>query len=212
MSSSTQATRSLVASFPKTALASRFGVRAAELALTDDRAHPLVVGAVGEHELDLVARTDVLEVRPAVSARLAAAGALEVHDLVHPRVDARTSASPLVSSSTVLPASHSSRHERKHAGLQQGLAARELDEGCAQREGARKDLLARHARAATKRLRRVAPRAAQVAPRRAHERAGQACERRLTLDARVDLVDHERVVLHGVVSISGTGISPASGS
>ena len=75
-------------SLPKTVLARRFGVRVGELALADRRAHPLVVGAVGEDELDLVARADVLEVRPAVAVRLAAARGLQVHDLVDARIDA----------------------------------------------------------------------------------------------------------------------------
>ena len=87
-SSSTQATSCRGASLPKTVLASRFGVRSREGAFAHGRAHPLVVGAVGEHELDLVARADVLEVAPAVAVRLAAARALEVHDLVDARVDA----------------------------------------------------------------------------------------------------------------------------
>src|SRR5579884_3300913 len=51
--------------------------------------HPFVVGAVGEHEFDLVAPPDVLEVTPAISVALAAPGALEIDDLVHAAVDER---------------------------------------------------------------------------------------------------------------------------
>ena len=61
-SSSTQATRSRGASLPKTVLARRFGVRCARARSRTVVAHPLVVGAVGEDELDLVARADVVEV------------------------------------------------------------------------------------------------------------------------------------------------------
>src|SRR6202007_1370700 len=74
--------------------------------------------------------------------------------------------------------------------------AGELDERRAERESARPHFLAPEARPAVERLRRVAPRAAQVAPRQTHEPARQPGERRLALDARVNLVHDERVFFH----------------
>ena len=56
-------------------------------AVVDHAAHPLVIGAVAEDELDLVALGDVREVAPAVAVRLTGSGCLEVHDLVHAWID-----------------------------------------------------------------------------------------------------------------------------
>ena len=168
--------------------------------LGDDVAHPLVVGAVGEDELDLVARADVLEVRPAVAVRLAAARALQVHDLVHARIDPRDVRLAARLDEHRLARVAQLAQQRADAGLEQRLSAGQLHERRAEGERARQHVLAGHARAAVEGLRRVAPHAAQVAARRAHEGAGQPGERRFALDARVDLVDDERVFLHGASS------------
>ncbi len=153
-----------MASLPKTVLASRFGVRAREGALADRRAHPLVVGAVGQDELDLVARPDVLRFDQRLRCDSPAARALEVHDLVHARVDAGHVGLAARLDEDRAPGVAQLAHQREHAGLEQRLAARELDERRPQRERAREDVGAGHARAAVEGLRRVAPGAAQVAP------------------------------------------------
>ena len=52
-------------------------------------AGPLVVGAIGDHELHFIARTQVGEIRPAIAVLFAAAGGLHVEDADHARVARR---------------------------------------------------------------------------------------------------------------------------
>ena len=84
----TQATSCLGSSTPCTQLSSTSPTRSVRLLARDHLARPLVVGAVEQHELELVARGEQRQVRPAVARRLAAAGRLEVDDAVHARIDA----------------------------------------------------------------------------------------------------------------------------
>ena len=103
-----------------------------------------------------------------------------------------TSIAPEVSRRTVRPASARRGHQREDFRLEQRLAAGDLDEVIAEREGLGDDLVERHRPALLERVRRVAIAAAQVAGRQADEDAGQAGVDALALEAPVDLVDHER--------------------
>src|SRR5438477_7045602 len=60
---------------------------AREIALFDRAARPVVVTAIGDHELDLVARLELIEIRPAVLLDLARAGALDVEDQCRSMID-----------------------------------------------------------------------------------------------------------------------------
>src|SRR5215472_11692548 len=59
-----------------------------EVARANRGARPLIVGAIGQHELDFVTRAQVLEVAPQVAIAFPAARAFEVHDLDDARVEA----------------------------------------------------------------------------------------------------------------------------
>ncbi len=58
-----------------------------ETMLLDGALRPVVVGAVGDHELHLVERAEQRDVLPAVPVRLSAAWCLEVDDAMDARVD-----------------------------------------------------------------------------------------------------------------------------
>ena len=99
------------------------------------------------------------------------------------------SSAPLVSSRTVRPASASRVISGIDLGLEQRLAAGDLDESVAEREGPGDDLVERQGLALVEGVRRVAIAAAQVAGGQPDEDAGEPGERALALQAAVDLVD-----------------------
>src|SRR5690606_41728854 len=73
--------------FPYTTLFRSHAV--VETVLADHTAGPLVIGAVADHELDLVALRKVREVAPQVAVALPRPGALQVHDAVRAGVERR---------------------------------------------------------------------------------------------------------------------------
>src|ERR1019366_9724460 len=99
-----------------------------EPALTYGVAHPFVVDAIGEHELDLVARPEVIEVRPSVPVRLAAARALEIPDLVDARVDTGDVGFAAGLDEHRAPGVAELGHQREDSGLEERLAARQPGE------------------------------------------------------------------------------------
>src|SRR5262249_52109950 len=145
-----------------------------ERTLADRGAHPFVVGAIFQYEFDLVARREVIEVRPAVSMTLARSGCLQIHDLSDARIHARdvgfTARLDEYGSACVTELGE----EDEGAGREERLAPRELDELGLECERALLPLGARHSLAAVKCLRRVAPCAPQIAPRETHEGARHA--------------------------------------
>ena len=154
-------------------------------------ARPLVVGAIGDHELELVVRRQALEVRPAVRAPLRCPGHFRSTTRDH-GVGHRRWRRAAGLEQHLVPRSSSSRISGSTSPLQQRLAAGDLDQ--------------RHANAATRRPR---PRGSgaifPAAGRRrrcrtsgsadrsgeAHEDARAADMGRLALDGVVDLVDRQ---------------------
>ena len=139
--------------------------------------------------------------------RLAARRGLEVHDLVHARVDAATRRPRR--SSRRAPCARRRRARvisGRTPGCRSGSPPVSSTSGVPSASARARTSLAAHARASVECLRGVAPRAAQVAAGRSHERARQAGERRFALDACVDLVDDEGVFLrHGAQALSPRG-------
>ena len=152
---------------------------------------PLVVGAVGDDELQLVPRPQRVQVLPAVAIALAAPRALEVDDAAHAfgnRVD-REAAAGL--EQHLVSAGEQRAHQIDRFGLQQRLSSGHLDQRAAEGRDTLHDLVDGDGVALVERVGRVAPDAAEVAPGQAHEHARTPGVRRFALDRMEDLVDAE---------------------
>jgi dihydrofolate reductase len=159
----------------------------------DDAARPLVVRPVGDHELQLVERTEEREVRPQVALGLTAARALHVDDAVAALVDARDVQRAARLDEHGQAGVAEAGHEGQHRGLEQRLAAGHQDVVEAVRAHLVDHLTDGAALAAAEGELRVAPHAAKVAAGGAHEHERDADERALALHAGVDLGEKERL-------------------
>jgi hypothetical protein len=161
-----------------------------ELVAPDDIARVLVVGAILNHELHLVMRRELIEIRPVHRVRFAAGRTLHVHnrdDGIGHRVDGHVAAGL---EEHLVAAIEQALHQRVHLVLQQGLAAGDFDQPAVVARHFVEDLLESHLPAAGERIRRIAPAATQVARRQPDEHTRPPDMRRLALHGQIDLVDH----------------------
>src|SRR5215813_452070 len=99
-----------------------------QLACSHLAARPLVVGTVGDHELELVGGAKLLHVLPSVASRLAACRALHVDDANDARIDGRNVERTGGLEQHAIAAIGEARHQGMDAGLQQGLPTRDFDQ------------------------------------------------------------------------------------
>src|ERR1051325_6690013 len=133
---------------------------AAEVALFDDAAGPIVVVAIGDHELDLVVRAEDVEVLPAVLFYLARAGALEVEDDLRARVDGADVDRPRGLDQHFVAVVAETLDQLERLRLRERLAPPHLDQVAAVAAHAAEHLVDRHPLAAGERGLGVAPAAA----------------------------------------------------
>src|SRR6266581_345892 len=150
---------------------------------------PAIVGLVGEHELDFVARGEKLEILQAVLGRLARARRLEVHDPGDAGIDAanieRTARLQRYRISRV--AEH--RQQARAGLLCQGFAAGDADRRAAEVSNPLEDGLDGHRAAPGEGVLGVAPDAAQRATGQPHEYRRQTGASGLALDRVENLAD-----------------------
>lgn len=157
---------------------------------------PVIVGTIGDDELDLIVRPQVLEVRPQVALGFAAAGRLQVHDADGAGI-ARADVDRAAGLDQQRPARIAqSRDEFVHACLQQRLAAGDLDQLRRVHHHFCDNVVDRARRAFLEGVLRVAITAAQMAASQSHEHARHARPGRFALDRVEDFGDAKRVPRH----------------
>src|ERR1044072_7777091 len=144
-----------------------------ELALAHEVARPLVVRFVGDHQLELVGGAQQVEVGPVVALRLARAGALDVDDLAHARVDWRDVDGTARLEQHIVTRVAQLREEGQRPRWQRRPPAGELDGRAAEGGDARQDLGAREPLAFVERVLGVGPATAAGAAGGAEGGAGQ---------------------------------------
>ena len=146
--------------------------------LPGEVARELVIGAVGEHELHLVAPGKCVQVLTAKSIRRARVRTLHVHDLVDLFRHTGEQALATGLQQHGIAAVHESLHQRhQFALLQHRLAAGDLDKPHRRKPlHFRQNLICRHFATAGKGVLRITPRAAQVTAGKPHKDARQAGE------------------------------------
>jgi len=162
-----------------------------EIPLANGHGGPLVVGAVGDDELDLVPGSQRIEVRPSVPSALPASGTLHVDDALDPRGHAVDREAPTGLEENFEAARDEGAHQLARVRLEQRLASGHLDERAAERLHPCDDRTDLHVGALVERVRGVAPDAAQVAPRQPDEHAGPPRVGGFPLHRVEDLVDAE---------------------
>src|SRR5678815_434790 len=165
------------------------GGAANELVSSDDVAGELVVGAILDDELDLVLRTQPLEILPVVLRVLAAARTLHVEDRHDISRNALGAAMATGLEQHRLAAVEQTLHERIHLFLQQGLAAGHLDQRAFVAIDLTEDIVQGALVALVKGIRRIAPAAPQIACGQAHEHTRPSGVCGLALHRMKDLVD-----------------------
>ncbi len=155
----------------------------------DEVAGELVVAAVAEDELDLVARGEAVEVGHAEAAGgVAGAGAFDVDDLVDGgRHFAEGAFAAGLHHEGVAAVLEQAVHEGKEfAGVEHGLAAGELNERAGEGLDLRDNLIFSERLAAVEGVGGVAPAAAQVAAGEAHKDARHAGKGAFALDGFIE--------------------------
>ena len=155
----------------------------------DDVAGILVVGAILDHELDLIRCGQAAKVRPVHLLRLPRARTLDVDDPDHTRghvLDAAVTAGFEQHGLAVL---EQPAHERIDVVLQQRLASGDFDRRTVVAADLGQHVVDRHLPALVEGVGRIAPDAAQVAGRQTDEDARLAGEGRLALNRVEDFVD-----------------------
>ena len=163
--------------------------------LADRIARPFVVAAVGEDELHLVRRTQLVDVRPVVVRGLAAGRALQVDDSPHPRIDTRDVEPAAGFEQDGESAVAEAAHQGMNAGLEQGFAAGDFHQRAVERQHLGDHVVCAHPRAFVEAVLGVAPTAPHLAPGQPHQDARAAREGRFALDRVEDLVDLEPLAL-----------------
>src|SRR6185437_9419033 len=180
-----------------------------ELMFTNKVARKFVIRAIGNDKLQLVGRSERIEVGNAEAATFPRCGTFHVHDLVDGfrHVLQRALAAGL--DQHLITIFEELLHERHHlALLQHRLSAsnfHQLDRS--KGTDSAQHFIDREFVSAGKGELAVAPRAAQIAPRKPHEDAWQSCEGGLALDGFVDFDETHRLGLYSeyravVVSVS----------
>ena len=172
------------------------GVAADEAAVDDLFAGPLVVGAVGEDDLDFVVGLQEGEVLPAVALHLAGAGRLEVVDFADGGGDRGDVEAAGGLEEDFEASVEAGLHEGVDAGLQEGFTTGDFDE-IAGREGGElgEDFVEGHPAATCEGVDGVAPGAAEVAAGESNEVAASAGVGGLALNAVEDFGDAESLRL-----------------
>src|SRR5688572_10674566 len=162
-----------------------------ELVPCDDLAGELVIGAVFDDELDLILRTQSLEVRPVVLRSLAAARALHIedrHDLSRHTLSAAMTAGL---EKHRLSGVEQTPHERIDVLQQQWLSTGHLNQGAAVSIDLSDDIVQGTLAALVESVWRIAPATAQIARGESHEHTRTSGVCGLALHRVEDLVDGE---------------------
>src|SRR5215208_2317382 len=162
-----------------------------ELVACDDIAGKLVVAAILDDELDLVLRTQALEIFPVVLRDLAAARTLHIEDRHDVRRHTFRAAMAAGLEQHRLATVEQTLHKEVHLFLQQRLAAGDLDQRAAVSIDLIDDIVQGTLAALVKGIRRIAPATAQIAGGETHEHTRPSGVCGLSLHRMEDFVDGE---------------------
>ncbi len=164
---------------------------AGQLARADLLAGPLVVAAVGQHELQLVPFPQVLQVVPVVPLDLPAGGTFHVHDALDPWGNLRDGQAAAGFEQHLVALGDQALHQRHNGGLEQRFAPGDLDQLARVGPDPVQHLFHRGRLPLVEGVGCVTPDAPQVAARQTHEYARAPDVGGLSLNGKEDLVDDE---------------------